>query len=52
MAADQNISKFLFELVLSAVTAYFSFFLCFFLLLLLLFSTANVQLRPKRLFLR
>ena len=29
MAADQNISKFLFEVVLSAVTAYFSYFLFF-----------------------
>ena len=38
MAADQSISKFLFEVVVSAETAYFSYFL-------LLFSTANVQLR-------
>ena len=41
MAADQNISKFLFEVVLSAGTVYFSYFLCF---LLLLFSTVNVHL--------
>ena len=30
MAADQNISKFLFEIVLSTVTAYFSYFFLFF----------------------
>ena len=35
MAADQNIGKFSFEVVLRAVTAHFSYF----------FSTANVQLR-------
>ena len=52
MATDQNISKFLFELVLSAVTAYFSYFLCFFVVVVVFNSECPAPPETKRLFLR
>ena len=50
MAADQNIGKFLFEVV-CAVTAYFSYFLCFFLVVVFN-SECPTPPEPKRQFLR
>ena len=47
MPADQNISKFLFEVV---VTAYFSYFLCFFFLVVFN-SECPAPPEPKRRFL-